>query len=55
MDFDRTHRPSPDVNEIITAKLEEIIKLRIADNIFDDEENFKPVTVTMQSNLTFCL
>ena len=53
MDFDRTHRPSPDVNEIITAKLEEIIKLRIADNIFDDEENFKPVTGNHAKQLDF--
>jgi len=53
MDFDRTHRPSPDVNEIITAKLEETIKLRIADNIFDDEENFKPVTGNHAKQLDF--
>ena len=53
MDFDRTHRPSPDVNELITAKLEDIIKLRIADNIFDDEENFKPVTGNHAKQLDF--
>ena len=53
MDFDRTHRPSPDVNEIITAKLEETIKLRIADNIFDDEENVKPVTGNHAKQLDF--
>ena len=50
MDFDRTQQPPPDVNRITTAKLEELIKHRIADDNFDDVEQFEPVHGNQRQN-----